>query len=87
MIPDGSCHCGAVTIMPDRSTKLGLSTLFGVTALVAAAADAAEKTYPSKPIPFVVPFTPGGSQGEIARIAGHHVVIDNRSGARAPAFR
>ncbi len=45
--------------------------------------------YPAKPIRFIVPFTPGGSQDVIARLVGQkvaervgqQVVIDNRTGA------
>lgn len=45
--------------------------------------------YPDKPIRFIVPFTPGGSQDVIARLVGtkvaervgQQVVIDNRTGA------
>ena len=70
-----------------------LRTVFGrlmtlVCACVAFPALAA-MAYPSKPIRFIVPFTPGGSQDVIARLIGQKVadrlgqqmVIDNRTGA------
>lgn len=49
----------------------------------------AATAYPVKPIRFIVPFTPGGSQDVIARLVGQkvaervgqQVVIDNRTGA------
>ena len=50
---------------------------------------ASAQSYPAKPIRFVVPFTPGGSQDVIGRLfaqkvsdsMGHQVVVDNRGGA------
>jgi tripartite-type tricarboxylate transporter receptor subunit TctC len=58
-----------------------------VPALTAAVPAAA--AFPAKPIRFIVPFTPGGSQDVIARLVGQkvaervgqQVVIDNRTGA------
>jgi tripartite-type tricarboxylate transporter receptor subunit TctC len=57
--------------------------------LLAASLAQAASPYPAKPIRFIVPFTPGGSQDVIARLVGQkaaerlgqQVVIDNRTGA------
>ena len=80
----GGIDAGSDIAMHARLFALLTATL----SLGPAIANAAEP-YPSKPIRFVVPFTPGGSQDVIARIVGqkladrvgHQVVIDNRSGA------
>jgi tripartite-type tricarboxylate transporter receptor subunit TctC len=66
-------------------------TMATVTALLLTAAlpAPAATAYPNKPIRFIVPFTPGGSQDVIARLVGQktaervgqQVVIDNRTGA------
>lgn len=70
---------------------IGLAVLALPLALLVAAdpACAAESNYPTKPVRFIVPFTPGGSQDIIARLVGqklaerigHQVVVDNRAGA------
>jgi tripartite-type tricarboxylate transporter receptor subunit TctC len=57
--------------------------------LCMAAATAGAADYPTKPIRFVVGFTPGGSSDTVARVVGQHlaervgqqVVVDNRGGA------
>src|SRR4051794_18861141 len=57
--------------------------------LAAAAALAADPSYPAHPIRIIVPFPPGGSTDVIARLVGQklteawaqQVVVDNRSGA------
>ncbi len=64
-----------------------LAALFA--AALAAAGSAAAQSYPSQPIKFVVPFTPGTGMDTIARTVGpklaervgQPVVVDNRPGA------
>src|SRR6187402_1599621 len=58
-------------------------------AIVAIAAPASAQDYPTKPITWVVPFTPAGQADTAARILaktfgdkiGQQIVIDNRPGA------
>ncbi|MEQ1773475.1 MAG: tripartite tricarboxylate transporter substrate binding protein [Burkholderiales bacterium] len=68
------------TFLGSVMTLLGACVTFPVLAATA---------FPNKPIRFIVPFTPGGSQDVIARLVGQKVaerlgqqmVIDNRTGA------
>jgi tripartite-type tricarboxylate transporter receptor subunit TctC len=60
-----------------------------VTTALMVCAGAAAQGYPAKPIRFISPFLPGGSQdviarsvgGKLAERVGQQVVVDNRSGA------
>jgi tripartite-type tricarboxylate transporter receptor subunit TctC len=60
-----------------------------MTANLTVCATATAQSYPAKPIRFISPFLPGGSQDVIARIiggklaerVGQQVVVDNRAGA------
>lgn len=62
---------------------------FAVLAGISAASTAAPQTYPSKPIRFVVGFSPGGVNDIISRLLAHEltkgfgqqVIVDNRAGA------
>lgn len=63
--------------------------LFVAAALAAGSTPAASNDYPSRPVRFVVPFTPGSATDALARIVGQklsemwgqQVVADNRPGA------
>lgn len=67
--------------------QIAVAALAGL-ALSSSAAGAAE-TYPTRPIRFIIPFTPGGNTDVLGRILGNklteafgqQVVIDNRPGA------
>ena len=67
---------------------LGLGSLLPLPGVVSAA-DVAAPGWPSKPITYVVPFTPGGSTDVIGRtlsqklaeILGQPVIVDNKPGA------
>lgn len=62
---------------------------FAVLAGISAASTAAQQTYPSKPIRFIVGFSPGGVNDIISRLLAHEltkgfgqqVIVDNRAGA------
>ena len=72
--------------MITRSTVLALTAAF---ALASAANSAFAQAYPSKPITWVVPFTPGGITDSGARVIakalseriGQPVIVENRPGA------
>ncbi|MBI4191825.1 MAG: tripartite tricarboxylate transporter substrate binding protein, partial [Betaproteobacteria bacterium] len=61
----------------------------GSLVLAAATATVAQQSYPSRPVRFVVSWSPGGGTDLIARVAGQklgeqlgqQIVIDNRAGA------
>ncbi len=66
-----------------------LSRTFAAVLLAACTAGAYAQAYPAKPIRFVVPYPPGGSNDVLTRITaqamapglGQQIVIDNRGGA------
>jgi tripartite-type tricarboxylate transporter receptor subunit TctC len=72
-----------------RSSKLFRFFALAVTALGLAAVAAQAEDYPSKPVKWVVPYTPGGTTDILARIIaqylsehlGQQFIIDNRPGA------
>ena len=69
--------------------KTGLSLLTALTLLLTLAGSAAAQDYPTKPVPLIIPFPPGGSNDVVGRMIatqlgerlGKQVVVDNRGGA------
>jgi tripartite-type tricarboxylate transporter receptor subunit TctC len=72
-----------------KSLRFAVALSFLAFSVVGAAAWAAEKAFPNRPLRYIVPFPPGGSTDIVARIVaaalsdnlGVQVVIDNRGGA------
>ena len=70
-------------------TRITNAIAFLVCCIVGGVAQAADSSYPSRPIRFVVPFSPGGGSDAIARMfaprlseaMGQNWVVDNRPGA------
>ncbi len=69
---------------PAAATRILMTGLL----LVLASSAAAQQNYPSKPIRFIVPYPPGGSTSNVARLVGQklaesfgqQVLVDNRGG-------
>ncbi|NYT44169.1 tripartite tricarboxylate transporter substrate binding protein [Alcaligenaceae bacterium] len=72
-----------------RSLVITTTILLGAVSPASAWASASGENYPSKPVTFVVPYTPGGSNDVVARIVGEKlssywgqsVVVENQPGA------
>ncbi len=80
-------------IAASRGTRAAAVTLLGVfsTGLYAATTAQSPDTYPNRPVRWVVPFPPAGSNDIVGRIVAQHlgerlgkqVVIDNRAGGNS----
>lgn len=76
-----------MTLTKRTLLKSALAALMGVTLLQPALAQ--EKPYPSKPITFIVPYSPGGPLDGVARLLAEHagktlkqtIIVENKAGA------
>jgi tripartite-type tricarboxylate transporter receptor subunit TctC len=70
---------------------LNLLKLAAVAAVLACTVDATAQTYPSKPIKWIVPYTPGGITDNVTRVVtqrvqeqtGWNIVVENKPGANS----
>ena len=70
---------------------LKLLTLAAVAAALTCTVDATAQTYPSKPIKWIVPYTPGGITDNVTRVVtqrvqeqtGWNIVVENKPGANS----
>lgn len=79
-----------MSVFASRFRFFAFAAMYAASALQPAGAQsAAAQGFPSKPVKFVVPFSPGGLSDTVARLIGqqlsaiwgHQVVVDNRPGA------